>query len=41
MLETRWEYLPSRRKNRKLTTFYNMHNTLCPQYLGNSLPPAE
>ena len=39
--ETRWEYLSSRRRNRKLTTFYNMHNTLCPQYLGNCLPLTE
>ena len=32
--------LSSRCKYRKLTTFYKMHNTLCPQYLGNCLPPT-
>jgi hypothetical protein len=36
--ETRWEYFSSRRKYRKLTTFYKMLNTLCPPYLGNCLP---
>jgi len=38
--ETRWEYLSCRRKYRKLTTFYKMHNKLCPQYLGNCPPPT-
>ena len=28
----------SRRKSRKLTTFYKMHNKVCPQYLCNCLP---
>jgi hypothetical protein len=32
--------LSSRCKYRKLTTFNKMHNTLCPQYLGNFLPPT-
>jgi len=32
--------LSSRRKYRKLTTFYKMHNKLCPQYLGNGPPPT-
>ena len=30
----------SRRKSRKLTTFYKMHNKVCPQYLCNCLPPT-
>jgi hypothetical protein len=30
--ETRWEPLSCRRKSRKLTTFYKMHNKVCPQY---------
>ena len=38
--ETMWEYLSSRRTYRKLTTFYKMHIKLCPQYLGNGLPPT-
>ena len=32
--------MSSRRKYRKVTTFYKMHNTLCPQYLGNCLLPS-
>jgi hypothetical protein len=38
--ETMWEYLSSRREYRKLTAFYKMHIKLCPQYLGNGLPPT-
>jgi hypothetical protein len=38
--ETGWEPLSCRRKCRKLTTFYKMHNKLCPQYLCNCLPPT-
>ena len=30
--------LSCRRKYRKLTTFYKMHNKVCPQYLCNCLP---
>jgi hypothetical protein len=37
--ETGWEPLSCRRKYHKLTTFYKMHNKLCPQYLCNCLPP--
>ena len=29
-----------RHKSRKLTTFYKMHNKLCPHYLSNCLPPT-
>jgi hypothetical protein len=36
--KTRWEYLSSRRKYRKLTTLYKMLNSLYPQILGNCLP---
>jgi hypothetical protein len=32
--------MSSRRKYRKLITFYKIHNKLCPQYLGNFLPPT-
>ena len=35
--ETGWEPLSCRRK---LTTFYKMHNKICPQYLCNCLPPT-
>ena len=38
--ETGWEPLSCRRKSRKLTTFYKMHNKVCPQYLCNCLPPT-
>jgi hypothetical protein len=38
--ETEWEPLSCRRKSRKLTTFYKMHNKVCPQYLCNCLPPT-
>ena len=37
--ETGWESLASRRKSRKLITFYKMHNKICPQYLYECLPP--
>ena len=37
--ETGWEILSDRRKNRKLTIFYKMHNHLCPHYLYDCLPP--
>jgi hypothetical protein len=37
--ETGWEPLSCRRKSRKLTTFYKMHNKVCPQYLCNCLHP--
>ena len=37
--ETGWEPLSCRRKSRKLTTFYTMHNKVCPQYLCNCLHP--
>jgi hypothetical protein len=36
--ETRWEYLSSRHKYRKLTTLYKMLISLCCQILGNCLP---
>ena len=36
--ETRWEYLSSRHKYRKLTTLYKMLISLCRQILGNCLP---
>ena len=36
--ETRWVYLSSRRKYRKLTTLYKILNALCPKILGNCLP---
>ena len=36
--KTRWEYLSSRRKYRKLIALYKMLNSLCPQILGNCLP---
>jgi hypothetical protein len=26
--------------NISVITFYKMHNSLCPQYLGNCLPPT-
>jgi hypothetical protein len=39
-LETGWETLVYRRKNRKLTIFYKIHNKLCPPYLINCLPPV-
>ena len=38
--ETGWKPLSCRRKSRKLTTFYKMHNKVCPQYLCNCLPPT-
>ena len=39
--ETGWETLANRRKNRKLTIFYKIHNKLCPPYLFiNWLPPV-
>ena len=38
--ETGWETLVNRRKNRKLTIFYKIHNKLCPPYLINCLPPV-
>ena len=38
--ETGWETLANRRKNRKLTVFYKIHNKLCPPYLFNCLPPV-
>jgi hypothetical protein len=38
--ETGWEPLSCRRKSRKLTTFYKMHNKVCPQYLCNFLHPT-
>jgi hypothetical protein len=38
--ETRWKYLSSIRKYRRLTTFYKMDNKLCPQYMDNCLPPT-
>ena len=38
--KTGWEPLSCRRKSHKLTTFYKMHNKLCPQYLCNCLPPT-
>jgi hypothetical protein len=34
------EPLSCRRKSRKLTTFYKMHNKVCLQYLCNCLPPT-
>jgi hypothetical protein len=33
--ETGWETLANRRETRKLTTFYKIHNKLCPPYLLN------
>jgi hypothetical protein len=33
--ETGWETLVNRRETRKLTTFYKIHNKLCPPYLFN------
>ena len=36
--KTRWEYLSSRRKYRKLTTLYKMLISQCRQILGNCLP---
>jgi hypothetical protein len=39
-LDPSWEPLSCRRKSRKLTTFYKMHNRVCPQYLCNCLPPT-
>jgi hypothetical protein len=33
--ETGWETLANRRETRKLTTFYQIHNKLCPPYLFN------
>ena len=38
--ETGWETLANRRKNRKLTIFYKIHNKLCPPNLFNCLPPV-
>ena len=38
--ETGWETLANRRENRRLTTFYKIHNKLCPPYLFNCLPPV-
>jgi hypothetical protein len=38
--ETGWEALANRRKNRKLTILYKIHNKLCPPYLFNCLPPV-
>jgi hypothetical protein len=38
--ETGWETLANRRKNRKWTIFYKIHNKLCPSYLFNCLPPV-
>ena len=38
--ETGWEPLADRRKFRKLTIFYKMHNRECPDYLYNCLPPT-
>jgi hypothetical protein len=38
--ETGWETLANRRETRKLTTFYKIHNNLCPPYLFNCLPPV-
>ena len=38
--ETGWETLANRRKNRKLTIFYKIHNKLCPPYLFYCLPPV-
>jgi hypothetical protein len=34
------EALAERRRQRKLTTFYKMHNKSCPQYLSECLPPV-
>jgi hypothetical protein len=34
------ETLANRRETRKLTTFYKIHNTLCPSYLFNCLLPV-
>ena len=36
--ETGWETLGSRRKTRKLTTFYKMKNGLCPDYVASLVP---
>ena len=38
--ETGWETLANRRETRRLTTFYKIHNKLCPPYLFNCLPPV-
>jgi hypothetical protein len=38
--ETGWETLAERRRQRKLTTFYQMHNKSCPQYISECLPPV-
>ena len=38
--ETGWETLVNRRETRKLTTFYKIHNKLCPPYLFNCLSPV-
>ena len=37
--ETGWDSLQNRRENRKLTTFYKLHNRCCPDYLVTCLPP--
>lgn len=37
--ETGWDPLVNRRQCRKITTFYKMHNRMCPEYLSNCLPP--
>ena len=37
--QTGWETLANRRETRRLTTFYKIHNKLCPPYLFNCLPP--
>jgi hypothetical protein len=38
--EIGWEILTERRRQRKLATFYKMHNKSCPQYLSHYLPPV-
>lgn len=37
--ETGWDTLDNRRKQKKLITFYKVHNKLCPEYLYDCLPP--
>ena len=39
--EIGWEILAERRRQRKLTTFYKMHNKSCLQYLSECLPPLH
>ena len=37
--ETGWELLSERRRIRRLSLFYNIHNNLAPEYLSDLMPP--